>query len=393
MNAKHNPTGSSPTDFGAASVLIVDDVPENLKRLAELLGRRGYKVRPAQSGEMALKSAIAAPPDIILLDVRMPGMDGFEVCKRLKSDPMLRDIPVIFVSALDETADKVNGFTVGGVDYVTKPFQQDEVLARVNTHLELRRLQVSLERRSIELSHLVEQLREEVQERTRAEEALRREHETLQQLLRSSDHERRLIAYEIHDGLAQQLAAATMYFETYESVRGRDSTEAKEAYAAGIAVLHRSLVETRQLITNVRPPILDEAGVKAAIGHLICEYRGPDAPAIELCDDIRFERLDPILENAIYRVTQEAITNACKYSRTERVAVELSQPSDNTVRVTIQDWGVGFKPELVAKGSFGIEGIRERARLLGGQAEIVSAPGQGTKVTAEFPLLLPQQLG
>ena len=387
MNSENNVNGLSAADVGAASVLIVDDVPENLKRLAELLGRRGYKVRPAQSGEMALKSAVAAPPDIILLDVRMPGMDGFEVCRRLKSDPLLRDIPVIFVSALDETVDKVNGFTVGGVDYVTKPFQQDEVLARVKTHLELRRLQLSLERRSIELSQSVEQLLAEARERTRAEDALRREHETLQQLLRSSDHERRLIAYEIHDGLAQQLAAATMYFETYESIRERNSAEAKEAYAAGIAVLHRSLVETRQLITNVRPPILDEAGVKAAIGHLICEYCAPEAPSIEFRDDIRFERLDPILENAIYRVTQEAITNACKYSRSERVAVGLTQPSDNTVRVTIQDWGVGFKPESVAKGSFGIEGIRERARLLGGQAEVISAPGQGTTIAAEFPLL------
>jgi signal transduction histidine kinase len=121
-----------------SDLLIVDDTPANLHLLADLLKQRGYKVRPVPSGELALQAATAYPPDLVLLDINMPNMNGFEVCERLKKDARLRDIPVIFISALDETLDKVKAFALGGVDYITKPFQFEEVLARVQTHLELR---------------------------------------------------------------------------------------------------------------------------------------------------------------------------------------------------------------------------------------------------------------
>ncbi len=148
-----------------AEVLIVDDIPANLKLLTDILTERGYRVRPAASGYLALRSVAARPPDLILLDVKMPDMDGFEVCRRLKSDEKSRDIPVIFVSALDNTADKVKGFDAGGIDYITKPFQAEEVLARVGTHLTLRRLQEQLEAQNT-------QLQLEIAERRQAEEAL-----------------------------------------------------------------------------------------------------------------------------------------------------------------------------------------------------------------------------
>jgi signal transduction histidine kinase len=373
------------------SILVVDDVPDNLRRLSQMLGKYGYRVRPAQDGEMALKAAATAPPDLILLDIRMPGMDGYEVCRHLKDDPKLSEIPVIFVSALDDTADIVNGFLVGGVDYVTKPFQQEEVLARVRTHIDLRRVRRSLEQRSEELTHTVDQLQAEVQERIRAEAAITREQGILRRLLQSSDHERRVIAYEIHDGLAQQLAAACMYFETFENLRKENADASTEAYTAGVTTLRRSLVEARRLINNVRPPVLDDEGIRAAVQHLVSDYRGPDAPLIEFQDEISFDRLNPVLENAIYRVTQEALTNACKYSKANRVRVELTQQGDAWIRAEIRDWGVGFDPTLVRDGCFGLEGIRERARLLGGRAVVVSLPGQGTQIVAEFPLLLPEE--
>jgi len=130
----------------AAEIMLVDDTPANLRLLDNLLCQQGYRVRPASSGSLALRSAAAKPPDLILLDVRMPEMDGHTVCERLKSDPHTQSIPVIFISASNDTADKVKGFAVGGVDYVTKPFEPAEVLARVNTHLELKRLREGLER-------------------------------------------------------------------------------------------------------------------------------------------------------------------------------------------------------------------------------------------------------
>jgi PAS domain S-box-containing protein len=125
-----------------AEIMLVDDTLGNLKLLTEMLTTEGFKVRPANSGELALESVAVKLPDLILLDVKMPGLDGYEVCRRLKADENSCKIPIIFISALDEIEDKVMGFKVGGVDYITKPFEHSEVLARVKTHLELRRLQL-----------------------------------------------------------------------------------------------------------------------------------------------------------------------------------------------------------------------------------------------------------
>jgi response regulator RpfG family c-di-GMP phosphodiesterase len=129
----------------AGDILAVDDTPSSLRLLNELLSAEGYKVRSAINGELALNAAINSAPDLILLDASMPGLDGFEVCRRLKLEPGLRDVPVIFVSAMSDMQDKLRGFDIGAVDYVTKPFQREELLARVRTHLELHRLRHHLE--------------------------------------------------------------------------------------------------------------------------------------------------------------------------------------------------------------------------------------------------------
>lgn len=141
------------------NILIVDDTPANLQLLSGLLRDRGYRPRPVPSGRLALQAASAERPDLILLDINMPEMDGYAVCAALKADPALKDIPVIFISALTETLDKLKAFQSGGVDYVTKPFDAEEVGARVDTHLTLRRLQVDLEQRYLELKDL-QQLRD-----------------------------------------------------------------------------------------------------------------------------------------------------------------------------------------------------------------------------------------
>lgn len=141
------------------SILIVDDVPANLHLLSGMLREHGYRVRPAPSGALALEAARHTPPDLVLLDINMPEMDGFEVCRRLKADPALQDIPVLFVSALGETEDKLRAFKKGGQDYITKPFQVEEVLARVRTHLSLRRARRTLEEQNRVLRETLEQLK------------------------------------------------------------------------------------------------------------------------------------------------------------------------------------------------------------------------------------------
>jgi two-component system sensor histidine kinase/response regulator len=141
------------------NILIVDDTPANLQLLAGLLRERGYKPRPVPSGKLALQAAAAEAPDLVLLDINMPEMDGYAVCEQLKQDERLREIPVIFISALTETLDKLKAFKAGGVDYVTKPFDAEEVGARVQTHLTLRRLQIDLQNRYDDL-HKLQELRD-----------------------------------------------------------------------------------------------------------------------------------------------------------------------------------------------------------------------------------------
>lgn len=133
------------------NILAVDDVHANLHLLTEILTQYGHTVRPVPDGKLAVNSAKAAPPDIILLDIMMPGLSGFEVCEQLKADEHTRNIPIIFISALNQVFDKVRAFSIGGVDYVTKPFYPEEVLARVNAHLTLRHLQKQLQEQNIQL--------------------------------------------------------------------------------------------------------------------------------------------------------------------------------------------------------------------------------------------------
>ena len=148
------------TDTHRGDILVVDDSPVNVELLLAMLGKKGYRVRAAGSGALALEAARAEQPELILLDIAMPQMDGFEVCRRLKQDPALEAIPVIFLSALKETCDKVKAFSLGGADYVTKPFRPEEIMARIDTHLSLRRLRAALERSNRELESSCARLQE-----------------------------------------------------------------------------------------------------------------------------------------------------------------------------------------------------------------------------------------
>lgn len=140
---------------GKQSILVVDDTVANLQLLMEMLGDFGYKVHPVQSGRMALKVLEISQPDLILLDIKMPGMDGYEVCRRIKAAEKTREIPVLFISAMNETLDKVRAFEVGGIDYIAKPFQEREVLARISVHLKLsqQKRQLAEQKREIEESY------------------------------------------------------------------------------------------------------------------------------------------------------------------------------------------------------------------------------------------------
>lgn len=156
---------SNQSSLPLADILVVDDTPNNLRLLSTMLNEQGYKVRKIMNGALAIRVALQAPPDLILLDIDMPGMNGYEVCKLLKANPKISEIPVIFLSALDDASDKVKAFAVGGADYITKPFQVPEVLARVENQLRMKTLSQQLYQQNA-------QLQQEIKERQQAEAAL-----------------------------------------------------------------------------------------------------------------------------------------------------------------------------------------------------------------------------
>jgi signal transduction histidine kinase len=236
-----------------------------------------------------------------------------------------------------------------------------------------------------DLAETVEQLRSELRERIRAEEALRQERRTLQHLLRASDHERQLVSYEIHDGLAQYLAGAMTQLQAYAFSEPTHSEQAAKAFSAGMTMLERAHGETRRLIGGLRPPILDESGIMTAISQLVTKPRHPTKTKVEFSSDVKFERLDSIVGNAVYRIIQECLANACNHSGSDVVRIDMVQ-CDGQLRIEIRDWGKGFDVDAQREGRFGLEGVQERARLLGGFVVLKSLPGQGTQVIVELPL-------
>src|SRR5450432_1491834 len=189
------------------NIMIVDDNPANLKLLEDILRQHGYEVRSFPRGRLALAAADQEPPDLILLDINMPEMNGYEVCRQLKSSPRLADLPVIFLSALNAVEDKVKGFSSGGVDYISKPFQFEEVHARVETHLKLHNLQRALKMHN-------ERLEETVAARTLE---LARANERLTILDRSKSDFLNLISHEFRTPLHGLLAVGELILEEVPS--------------------------------------------------------------------------------------------------------------------------------------------------------------------------------
>jgi signal transduction histidine kinase len=177
-----------------------------------------------------------------------------------------------------------------------------------------------------------------------------------------------------------------MQFDTLQSLPDRNSAEAMAMLQGATETLRESLAEARRLISGLRPPILDDMGVVAAIRHLLSDQPVDARPRVAFSGKVEFDRLEPVLENAIFRIVQEGMTNVRRHSKSDNVRLELAQ-NDDLVRIEIEDWGVGFDLENVPQDRFGLAGIRERARVLGGRATINSVPGKGTCITVELPLM------
>jgi PAS domain S-box-containing protein len=224
----------------------------------------------------------------------------------------------------------------------------------------------------------------DIGDRKRMEEALQNERRLLRQLLDVHERERQLVAYEIHDSVISKLTGSLMHLDASGAAAERDPRLSATEFEQGTKLLRNAVADARRLLSGLRPPILDEFGVIAAIEYLVNEMR-PSVAQVEFDHDVVFRRLAPPLESAIFRIVQEALTNLGRHSQASTARISLSGRAGQ-LRLEIADNGIGFEPQKSTPGSFGLQGIRERARLLGGSAKIDSAPGQGTRVTVEFPL-------
>lgn len=312
-----------------ASILVVDDTLENLRLLASMLNGQGYEVRPVNGGKQALQAIERDPPDLILLDINMPEMDGYEVCRRLRQQPGCRDIPVIFLTALTETDCRVNAFNVGGVDYITKPFQLDEVYARIRTHLRLRRLQAELEERNRTL--------EESNERLRALEKLRDD----------------LIHMVVHD-MRSPLSNILIMLEMLADDLPEDAPERMHKDVAVARTSTRELVEmARQLLDINRmeqrslPLDLGPHGMFALIDQSLAEMSH-----LARVSSVRLEqrggdqtvRCD---EAIVRRILNNLLSNGIKHApRESAVVIHTERYDERFARISVVDRGQGIPEEF-----------------------------------------------
>jgi PAS domain S-box-containing protein len=227
----------------------------------------------------------------------------------------------------------------------------------------------------------------DISDRKQSEAALRREQEFLRRLLDLQERDRQLVAYEIHDGMVQEMTGALMHLEAFKHADNQRLRE--QEFERGSRLLREAVNEARRLISGLRPPVIDDLGVVAAVEYLINEARA-DLPNIEYVHRTTFDRLVPPLESAIFRIVQEALSNVRKHSGTRRARVELIE-TGNTLRLSIRDWGCGFDPDKVSRERFGLQGIRQRARLLGTTAIVESTPGKGALIAVDLPLIHAEQ--
>jgi two-component system, sensor histidine kinase and response regulator len=394
-----------------SNILLVDDTPDNLRLLSSALTERGYKARSVINGAMALMGAQAAPPDLILLDIKMPDMDGYEVCQRLKEHQQTCEIPVIFISALDEVFDKVKAFTVGGADYIQKPFQIEEVFARIENQLTIRRLQIQLQAQNDRLQ----------QAQTELLQALKQERSLKQQIEEMATiEERNRIAREIHDSLGHSLTALNVQMQAVATLLLTDPTQAQSFLTQAQRLGKTAMQEVRESVRSLRVEERTEQPLAETIATLTEEFR----QITGITPTVYVDLTKPIalsIAKTLYRIVQEALTNISKYARSTQVQIQLvmtdsinadsndplniqtimvpnnsvGRESPKTIRsivegpqriyLTITDNGQGFNCQQSTSG-FGLQGMQERVAAIDGEFHVTASPGAGCQIQIEIPI-------
>jgi two-component system, sensor histidine kinase and response regulator len=355
-------------------ILIVDDTLDNLRLLSAMLTEQGYDVRGVTNGSTALMGIRAQPPDLILLDINMPGMNGYQTCEQLKADPETREIPIIFISALNEVFDKVRAFSVGGVDYISKPFQLEEVFARIEHQLAIQRLQAQLQTQNQQLQATEAELMRSLEQ----ERSLNQRIEEMAAL-----EERNRIARDIHDSLGHALVALNIQMETAIALWQENPDRAYAFLTEAKQLGSEALEAVRQSVSEMRADPLQGKLLEGAIATLVDEFYNSTGVRPE-CDIHLARPLSNQINTTLFRLVQEGLTNSCKHAQASAVQIRLIS-SENAVVLTVKDNGQGLRVTENPSG-FGLQGMRERVEALGGTLIIESSPGQGCTITATVPL-------
>jgi len=402
-----------------APVLIVDDNPDNLKVLAQQVRDAGWKVAIAKDGLTAIEQAQHSPPVLILLDVIMPGLDGFETCRQLKSLPETKDIPIIFMTALNDTANKVKGLSVGGVDYITKPFQGEEVLARINLHCQLSSLNQRLERHNQLLEDKVnertaellaalkrlqdsqEQLQRSFEEVTKAKERAESADRAKSEFLRNMSHEL-LTPLNAIIGYTDLLSLT----ETDLSVEALEALQSIQNSGEHLVKMIRNILTLSKAEKSYLELDLDTFSVEKLLRKIERDFQS----RVQENDnslDIELKEISTIYSDRekVRQILELILDNACKFTENGRISVTVSQQKDiDSLLIAIEDTGIGisvdqvpriFLPFIQADGSLqrkyggaglGLAVAQNLTQSLGGKITVNTQLGAGSIFTVILPL-------
>lgn len=372
------------------TILIVDDEPNNLKVLYDLLSQHSYEVRAARDGQMALDTVQAATPDLILLDIKMPGMTGYDVCQRLKANPETRDVPVIFISALNQVEDIVKAFDVGGVDYITKPFQHAEVMARVRTHLTI-----------------IQQQRQLTFQQEQIAAMRRRDRDRFDHLTAMREQFVRSAAHDLKNPLALVTGYASMlrrFDEVRTSPKILECVEQIEYSGEQMLSLITSMLDYVRMQSGLNLD-LEQVSLPDFLANIIDGHR---ANAQEKGINLVFKAPDEDLHVKIdrqlmKRVFDNLLSNAIKYSPADTTTEVELVVDRNRAATHIRDQGYGIQQDEIPhlfepfyraaqkgqdiEGSgLGLSVVREILQQHIGSIEVKSTPGKGSTFSVYLPL-------
>ncbi len=341
-------------------ILLVDDDPLGIETLISILDGQEYELSSASNGITALQQADELLPDLILLDVMMPGMDGFEVCRRIRATPKLAEVPIIILTALDDRASRLLGIEAGADDFLTKPVDRQELRLRVNTITRLNRYRTLLTQR--------EDLRQ-----------------MAERVVTAQEEERKRLSRELHDDLGQALIAHALNLKNLQSDLPLQPDPLNTRLNILVADTNQIIHRMHLVAQDIRPTLLDTLGLRTALETYSREFCFRTGLPVIFEADPKLPEMPDIYSITLYRFLQETLTNILKHSHATQVWVELII-EEHSIVLTIQDNGSGFSAEgNPSKNGIGITGLKERLTLVGGELVINSSASKGTVISAHLP--------